>query len=341
MSITLAIDVMSGDFGPYITIPASINALLSNKKIKLLLVGDPKKILVLLKKTNFNCNKRVKIIPSKSIVTNEITFSQALKNKDSSMHIALTLVKEGKAEACISAGNTSVLVGLSTLLLKKLDGIKRPALMQMLSTNQDKRTILLDLGANIKCNSNMLIQFSILGSVFAEEILKIFNPRVGLLNIGREENKGKKYIQEAAKFLRFYSKINYIGYVEGNELLDGKTDVLVCEGFVGNIMLKTMEGVIKMFFSSLKNNKIKKRIWVMSILTRYFQKDLIKSFDYFKLDQYNGAFLLGLKNIVIKSHGSSNKNAFYLAIKHAEQIVRWKVLKKISSRLKIILPGSN
>lgn len=258
------------------------------------------------------------------------------------MRVALELVKEGRAQACVSAGNTGALMGLAKLLLKPIEGIERPALMTVLPHQQKGKTVVLDLGANVDCDSNMLVQFAIMGSVMAEEVLGINSPRVALLNIGEEETKGPDSIRDASALLKTMPSINYIGYLEANELLTGKTDVLVCDGFVGNVTLKTMEGVARMFFSLLKSQgEGKKRSWWLIILKHWLQKSLTRRFSHLNPDQYNGACLLGLRGTVIKSHGAANQRAFVVAIEQAVQAVARQVPMRIAARLESVLPKSD
>jgi glycerol-3-phosphate acyltransferase PlsX len=258
------------------------------------------------------------------------------------MRVALELVKEGRAQACVSSGNTGALMGLATLFLKPLDGIKRPALMTVLPHQQKGKTVILDLGANVDSDSAMLVQFAVMGSVMAEEVLGIANPRVALLNIGHEEHKGLESIRDAALSLKALPQINYIGYLEGNDLLTGKTDVLVCDGFAGNITLKTMEGVVRMFLSLFKSSEEgKKRSWWLTLLGRWMKKRLVRRFGHLNPDQYNGACLLGLRGTVIKSHGAANQHAFAVAINQAEQTVRRQVPERIAARLDAVLARSD
>lgn len=334
---------MGGDFGPSVTVPASLQALNSNPQLHLLLVGDPDAITPLLAKADSEQQSRLQIIPAQSVIASDARPSQAIRNsRGSSMRLALELVKEGRAQACVSAGNTGALMGLATLLLKPVGGIERPALMTILPHQQKGKTVVLDLGANVECGSTMLAQFAIMGSVMAEEILNIQHPRVALLNIGEEESKGLDSIREASVLLKAASSINYIGYLEANELLTGKTDVLVCDGFVGNVTLKTMEGVVRMFLSLLKSqSEGKKRSWWLFIVKYWLQKSLSRRFSHLNPDQYNGACLLGLRGTVIKSHGAANQRAFAVAIEQAVQAVQRQLPERIASRLESVLPGSN
>lgn len=342
--LTLALDVMGGDFGPSVTVPASLQALISNSELYLLLVGDPDAITpFLLDKADASQMERIRIIPAESVIASDARASQAIRtSKGSSMRVALELIKSGDAEACISAGNTGALMGLAKMIVKPLEGIERPALMTVLPNQQRTKTVVLDLGANVECDSTMLVQFAVMGSVMAEEVMGISNPRVALLNIGEEESKGLDNIRGAASILKNTPAINYIGYLEGNDLLTGKTDVMVCDGFVGNVTLKTMEGVIRMFLSLLKSSgEGGKKAWWLKWLGRIVQKKLAKRFSHLNPDQYNGACLLGLRGIVIKSHGGANQRAFAVAIEQAVQAVQRQVPKRIAARLKAVLPKSD
>ncbi|HCH49790.1 MAG TPA: phosphate acyltransferase PlsX [Proteus sp.] len=343
-NLTIALDAMGGDFGPRITVPACLRALASNPHLKILLVGQPDSISPLLANQNAELISRLQIIPAEHIVANDAKPSQAIRaSKGTSMRVALDLVKTGDAQACVSAGNTGVLMGLAKLRLSSIDGIERPALVSVLPNQKKSKTVVLDLGANVNCDSKMLVQFAVMGAVMAEEIAGIDSPKVALLNVGEEESKGLDNIREAATVLKATPNINYIGYVEGNELLTGKTDVLVCDGFAGNVSLKTMEGVIRVFLSLIKSSTTenKKTSWWMKILKKWLQKRLIKRFGHMNPDQYNGASLLGLRGIVIKSHGGANENAFTAAIEQAVQAVERQIPERIASRLKTVLPKSD
>ena len=341
--LTLAVDAMGGDFGPCVTVPASLQALASHTHLVLLLVGDPDIISSFLAKADSSLLGRVQVIPAESVIASDAKPSQAIRNsRGSSMRVALELVKEGHAQACVSAGNTGALMGLAKMLLKPLDGIERPALMTVLPHQQQGKTVVLDLGANVESDSDMLVQFAIMGAVMAEDVLEIDRPRVALLNIGQEETKGLETIRTASAVLRDTPQINYIGYLEGNDLLTGKTDVLVCDGFVGNVTLKTMEGVVRMFLSLLKSLEDgKKRDWWLKWVGRWLQKRLAKRFGHLNPDQYNGACLLGLRGTVIKSHGAANQRAFAVAIEQAEQAVRRQVPERIAARLDAVLARSD
>ncbi|HAY0637223.1 phosphate acyltransferase PlsX [Serratia rubidaea] len=341
--LTLALDAMGGDFGPCVTVPASLQALASNLQLHLLLVGDPDAISPLLAKADPHLLERLQVVPAASVIADDAKLSQAIRaSRGTSMRVALEQVNNGAAQACISAGNTGALMGLAKLLLKPLDGIERPALMTVLPNQQRSKTVVLDLGANVECDSTMLVQFAVMGAVMAEEVVGIAQPRVALLNIGEEESKGLDNIREAAAILRKTPTINYIGYLEGNDLLTGKTDVMVCDGFVGNVTLKTMEGVIRLFLSLLKSSGDGgKQAWWLKWLGRWLQKRVAGRFGHLNPDQYNGACLLGLRGTVIKSHGAANQKAFAVAIEQAVQAVQRQIPNRIAARLEAVLPKSD
>ncbi|MBS0974451.1 phosphate acyltransferase PlsX [Serratia rubidaea] len=341
--LTLALDAMGGDFGPCVTVPASLQALASNLQLHLLLVGDPDAISPLLAKADPHLLERLQVVPAASVIADDAKLSQAIRaSRGTSMRVALEQVNSGAAQACISAGNTGALMGLAKLLLKPLDGIERPALMTVLPNQQRSKTVVLDLGANVECDSTMLVQFAVMGAVMAEEVVGIAQPRVALLNIGEEESKGLDNIREAAAILRKTPTINYIGYLEGNDLLTGKTDVMVCDGFVGNVTLKTMEGVIRLFLSLLKSSGDGgKQAWWLKWLGRWLQKRVAGRFGHLNPDQYNGACLLGLRGTVIKSHGAANQKAFAVAIEQAVQAVQRQIPNRIAARLEAVLPKSD
>lgn len=339
--LTIALDVMGGDSGPSVTVPAALQALRSNPQLSLLLVGNPDDITPLLARADFEQRSRLQVIPAQSVIASDARPALAVRqSRGSSMRIALEAVKEGRADACVSAGNTGALMGLAKLLLKPLDGIERPALMTVLPNKEQGKTVVLDLGANVDCDAIMLVQFAIMGAVMAEEVVGIASPRVALLNIGEEETKGPESIRDAALMLKKLSSLNYIGYLEANELLTGKTDVLVCDGFTGNVTLKTMEGVVRMFLSLLKSQgEGQKRSWWLKIVKRWLQNSLMRRFGHLNPDQYNGACLLGLRGSVIKSHGAANQRAFSVAIEQAVQAVQRQIPQRIAARLESLYPA--
>ncbi len=337
---------MSGDFGPRTVVPAAIEALKRYPNLFIFLVGDPAEITPFLSKEKSHLNDnhlpsdRLSIVASTSIIANDMKPSQAIRHSQgSSMRMALELVRDKKAQACVSAGNTGALMGLSKLLLHALPGIDRPALVAILPALNRQSTVVLDLGANAECDSSMLIQFATMGSILAHVLLDVKAPRVALLNIGEEDIKGLDRIRAAASVLKSKENINYIGYLEGNELLTGKTDVLVCDGFVGNVTLKTVEGLITLFMSSFKFSTNRKS-WLVKLLSKWLQRKILKNFGYLDPARYNGACLLGLQSIVIKSHGSANQKSFLAAIEQAILAVKNNIPERIASSLSSSLPKS-
>lgn len=345
-NLTIALDAMSGDFGPRVIVPAAIQALNCYPNLSIFLVGDPAEINLFLSKENakfvkqYQQDHRLMLIESTSVIANDMKPAYAIRHSHgSSMRIALELVKNNRAQACVSAGNTGALMGLSKLLLHALVGIDRPALVAIIPALNNQNTVVLDLGANAQCDSDMLVQFAIMGQILAKTVLKIDHPRVALLNIGEEDTKGLDKIRAAAAILKSNDNINYIGYLEGNELLTGKTDVLVCDGFVGNVTLKTVEGLLKIFMSSFKLS-IGHNSLLMKLLSKWLQRKVSKNFGYLDPGRYNGACLLGLQSIVIKSHGSANQKSFFAAIEQAILAIQTNIPEKIASSLSSVLPKS-
>jgi glycerol-3-phosphate acyltransferase PlsX len=259
--------------------------------------------------------------------------SSAMRNKkDSSMRKVLDLVASGKAQACVSAGNTGALFTMAHLILKTLPGVERPALISSLPTrDENKQVFMLDLGANVFCDSHVLYQFGVMGSVLAEQIAKINKPRVALLNMGSESMKGSDHIKLAAVELSENKNINYIGFIEGHEIFSNKADVIVCDGFVGNVALNTCEGVARMVYK--KSKRVFNENIFIQILSRLLKKSIKKVFKTLNPDQYNGASLIGLRGIVVKSHGDANEKAFFAAILQAAKEVKHQVPEKINTTL--------
>ncbi|QYN47621.1 phosphate acyltransferase PlsX [Gilliamella sp. ESL0405] len=345
-NLTIALDAMSGDFGPRVVVPAAIQALNRYPNLSLFLVGDLTEIGLLLSKENskliaqYQDEGRLTLVKSTAVIANDMKPSYAIRHSEgSSMRIALEMVKDNQAQACVSAGNTGALMGLSKLLLHSLTGIDRPALVATIPALNNQNTVVLDLGANAECDSDMLVQFAIMGEILAKTVLNIENPRVALLNIGEEDIKGLDKIRAAASILKSNNQINYIGYLEGNELLTGKTDVLVCDGFVGNVTLKTVEGLIKIFMSSCKLS-FGHSSFIMKLLSKWLQRKIAKNFGYLDPGRYNGACLLGLRSIVIKSHGSANQKSFFAAIEQAILAIQTNIPEKIAISLSSALPKS-
>ncbi|UAX41554.1 phosphate acyltransferase PlsX [Pasteurella canis] len=333
--LTLALDVMGGDIGPRITIPASIIALEKDPMLSLLLFGDSQQILPLLENLPVSIQQRLTICHCSRKIDNEHGISYALRNsKGTSMRLAIEAVQKGEAQGCVSAGNTAALMGLSKILLQPLKGIQRPALISVIPTVDGEKSVMLDLGANIDCDAENLYQFALMGSIFAENSLNLVYPRIALLNIGSEDIKGHKSIRDAAVLLENDTALNYIGFIEGNFLLNGKADVIVSDGFAGNVALKTLEGAAKNVIALLKGkskNSLLKPIF--SWLLRHLFKDSYQRLKQINPDEYNGASLIGLTSIVVKSHGGANVDAFSYAIADAALQVRQQIPTKILAGL--------
>jgi len=301
---------MGGDQGAQICVPAGLAMLRQHEGLRLILVGKQEDIEPAL--ANLGAEKvRVRIQDAREVVTMDESPAEALrKKKDSSMRVAINLVKSGEAEACVSAGNTGALMATARYVLKTLPGIDRPAIMAIVPTKHG-HTYMLDLGANADCRAEHLFQFGVMGSVVAKVIENVDQPRVALLNIGEEDIKGNDMIREAAALLSD-SNLNYVGFVEGDSIPDRKADVIVCDGFTGNIALKTMEGtahLIKHYLVAGFNSGIYGRL--AGLVAWPVLRNLAKKLD---PRRYNGASLLGLNGIVIKSHGGADLMAFQQAI---------------------------
>ena len=331
---TIALDAMSGDLGADVVIPAAIDVLARNKTIRLILVGDEQQLSRKLQDFNTEQSDRLIIHHASQVVEMHESPSQAMrKKKDSSMRVAINLVDEGVADACVSAGNTGALMATSRFVLKTLSGVDRPAIISALPSIEG-HTHVLDLGANVDCSSEHLFQFAVMGSVLASAVDNIERPRVGLLNVGEEEIKGNERVKVASQLLS-ESDLNYIGFVEGDDIYKGGVDVVVCDGFVGNVALKTSEGLAKMISYFMKQE------FSRNVLTRIVGLITMPVLHAFrkKIDprRYNGASLVGLRGIVIKSHGGADKLAFANAIEIAMVEVDKAIPQRINSQLESIL----
>ncbi|MEQ1638395.1 MAG: phosphate acyltransferase PlsX [Methylococcales bacterium] len=336
MSLTLSIDAMGGDFGPEVTIPASLDCLKQNPRLKLILVGDEAILRPLMSQALLEFEGRLSMQHASQCVAMDESPSKALKNKkDSSMRVAINLVRDGVADACVSAGNTGALMATARFVLKMIPGIDRPAIITTLPSIYG-HTHALDLGGNVDSSAEHLLQFAIMGSEVVKAIEGVENPTVGLLNIGQEEVKGNEQVKAAAKLLE-NSHLNYIGYVEGNYFNAGSrhVDLIVADGFVGNVALKSIEGAAKMIGTSLKGAFNQNIFTRMVGLIAY---PVLKSFKK-RIDPrlYNGASFLGLRGLVIKSHGGADVLAFSTAIQLAEIEVEKNVIQKISEQVELIL----
>ncbi|MDO6426934.1 phosphate acyltransferase PlsX [Thalassotalea sp. 1_MG-2023] len=331
--LTIAIDVMGGDQGPLVTLPAAMLAIEKSADLKLILCGDNTLISNFLQQHQLEDHPRLSIKHTTDVVTMDEKPSSALRTKkDSSMRKAIDFVHSGQAHACVSAGNTGALFSIAHFVLKTLSTVERPALISALPTHHDdKHVFMLDLGANVFCDSSVLYQFGVMGTVMAEQVEGINKPRVALLNMGVEEIKGSDHIKMAATLLSENPDINYVGFIEGNDIFNNKADVIVCDGFVGNVALKTCEGVARLVYQKLKS-VLSQHIFAR-LLGRFFAPTLKKLFKALNPDQYNGASLIGLRGIVIKSHGNAGVTAFTNAIFEAMKEVERQVPEKITKKL--------
>ncbi len=328
MTTRIAIDCMGGDHGPSVTVPAAIRFIAAHPAANLLLVGQEDVLRPLLGTSADD--SRLRIVHASEIVGMDESPALALRNKkDSSMRVAINLVKSGEADACVSAGNTGALMAISRFVLKMLPGIDRPAICAPLPT-LNGHTHMLDLGANVDCGPEHLLQFGIMGAMLVAAMEHKERPTVGILNIGEEEIKGNEVVKAAAELLR-NSGLNFIGNVEGDGIYKGEADVIVCDGFVGNVALKTSEGLAQMLASSLRSEF--KRNWltkIAALIAISVLNNFKKRFDH---RRYNGAILLGLKGISVKSHGSADTLSFGNAIARAFDAAENRVLERISERL--------
>ncbi|NOQ14177.1 MAG: phosphate acyltransferase PlsX [Methyloprofundus sp.] len=336
MSLIISIDAMGGDHGVDTTVPASLDCLRSNPALQLILVGDEQILQPLLATALLEFKGRLSIQHASEQVEMHESPAKALRlKKDSSMRVAINLVKEGKADACVSAGNTGALMATAKFVLKMIPGIDRPAIMSSMPSIFG-HTHVLDLGANVDSSAEILLQFAIMGTEVVKALEDISAPKVGLLNIGEEDSKGNEQVKAAAKLLEA-SDLNYIGYVEGNSLNAGskKVDLIVCDGFVGNIALKSIEGAAKMITSVMKEAFGKNIFTQCAALISYPILKAIKN----RIDPrlHNGASFLGVKGLVIKSHGGADALAFKTAIQVAEVEVEKEVIQKISEHVELTL----
>ncbi len=325
---------MGGDFGPEVILPAAAKVLKKHRNLTIILAGDTEKLKATADAQNVHLDERLRIRHASQVVEMHDDPRLAIrKKKDSSMRVAIDLVKNGEAQAAVSAGNTGALMGTAKFVLKTLPGIDRPAICTTIPS-MTGHTHMLDLGANVDCTAEHLFQFAVMGSVLAEAIDNTDSPKVGLLNIGHEDSKGNAQVKEAHAHL-VNAPINYIGYVEGDDIYKGTADVVVCDGFVGNVSLKTSEGVAKMISHFMKQEFTK---GLYNKLAALIAMPVLKAFRS-RIDPraYNGASLLGLSGIVIKSHGSADVFAYANAIEIAVIEIEKAVPEHIRTRMEPLL----
>ena len=325
----IAVDAMGGDHGPKVTVPACLDFLSSDPDVELLLVGQPRALEAELSRLQPPAS-RLSVVEATEIVGMDEDVRTAIRTKKhSSMRIAIDLVKQGRAQACVSAGNTGALMGTAKFVLKTLPGIDRPAICAVLPTRTGQ-VYALDLGANADCTPEHLLQFAIMGSTLVKAVEGKASPTVGLLNIGSEEIKGNDVVKRAGELLRA-SPVNFYGNVEGDDIYKGTTDIVVCDGFAGNVALKTSEGLAKMLGDFLKEEYTRNLLSRLAAVVSY---PVIKRFRR-RVDarRYNGAALLGLRGIVVKSHGSADRLAFATALKRAASEASHGLIERIGEEI--------
>ena len=326
--ITIAVDCMGGDHGPRVTLPACTRFLDLHADVQLILVGLPQSM------AGYS-HARAKVVFASEVVTMDDPLEVALRRKkDSSMRVAIAQVKGGLAQAAVSAGNTGALMAISRYLLKTLDGIDRPAIAGQIPNAKGAATTVLDMGANVDCTAEHLLQFAVMGSALVSVLSGEENPTVGLLNIGEEAIKGNEVIKKAGELLRAAGKagdLNFYGNVEGNDIFKGTADIVVCDGFVGNVALKASEGLAGMIVDFLKREFSRNIFTKMAALTAYPVISALKK----RMDhrRYNGGALLGLRGLVFKSHGSADQLAFGFALGRAYDAARNNLLDRVRVRI--------
>lgn len=336
--ISIAIDAMSGDHGPKVVVPAAIQALKNFPQLKVILVGREDLLKFYLeehKHVSADILARITVHNASQIIAMDEPPASALRNKkDSSMRVALDLVHDNVVKACVSGGNTGALMATARFVLKTLSGIDRPAIISPMPSKRGL-VYVLDLGANVECQSEHLYQFAVMGSVLVSARHGKVKPTVGLLNIGSEAIKGTDAVKRAAELLTNSHGINYVGFVEGDDIFKGTVDVVVCDGFTGNVVLKAIEGLVKLILSLTK--KEFSRNWYNSLLGLLCKPLLTNIFSKLDPNKYNGGSLVGLRGVVIKSHGNANIDAFVNAIKvalvEAEKNVPDKINEEVSALL--------
>lgn len=336
MGITIAVDAMGGDHGPRVTVPGALAALTQDKEIRLILVGNQQQIEAQLNQAHA-ASDRVRIEPASQIVEMGEDPARALRGKkDSSLRVAINLIKAGEADACVSAGNTGALMATSRFVLKTLPGIDRPAIVAALPSLRGQVHVL-DLGANVNSPARLLLQFAIMGSVLVKHVENKPNPKVGLLNIGVEDIKGNDIVKEASELIQ-QSGLNYSGFVEGDAIYTGDVDVIVCDGFGGNVALKTSEGLAQMI-STIMKQEFKKSIFrrFAGLFALPVMNEFRRRIDH---RRYNGATLVGLNGIVIKSHGGADALAFrqslLVAITEVRKNLTQHIRDEISQTMRVL-----
>lgn len=323
---------MSGDHGPHIILPAVLQFQHENPDANLILVGDRSALSAQLQTTI----EAFEFIDSSEVISMEEKPSSALRNgQKSSLYLAVKAVADGKAQACVSAGNTGAMMAIGRYLLGTLPGIDRPAIATALPTRSGNSYVL-DLGANTDCTAENLLQFALMGSVLAEARDGITDPKVGLLNIGKESIKGNDLVKQSYNLINGNQHLNFIGFVEGDDIYSGVADVVVCDGFVGNIALKTSEGLARLVASTL-DTTFKSSLYgkLIGLMAKPVLNEVKRVLD---PGRRNGASLLGLQGIVVKSHGSANESSFLYAINQAYAEAKQNIPSRLDQKLSVLTP---
>jgi glycerol-3-phosphate acyltransferase PlsX len=331
---------MGGDHGPSVTIPAAISFLKHEPEAELILVGLEDVLRAELKKCNASTHPRLSVVHATEVVEMDDPIEVALRRKkDSSMRVAIELVKDGKASACVSAGNTGALMAVSRYVLKTMAGVDRPAICMTMPNQKGGPTYMLDLGANVDCEPHHLHQFAIMGSVLVTAMEGIARPTIGLLNVGTEEIKGNEVVKATAKLLREDHErgvLNFYGNVEGNDIFKGTTDLVVCDGFVGNVTLKAIEGLGRLVKSALTTEFRRNPLTMLGAL---ISRGALKNFsNLVNPSRYNGGTLLGLRGLVFKSHGGADSYSYEWAIKRSFDAAKYNVLEHLSEKIAELMP---
>lgn len=340
MTIKISIDCMGGDYGPSVTIPAAVAFVKHEPDAELILVGLEDVIRAELKKQNASDNARLSVVHATEVVAMDDPLEVALRRKkDSSMRVAVTLVKDGLAHACVSAGNTGALMAVSRYVLKTIPGVDRPAICFPMPNQKNSPTYMLDLGANVDCEAQHLHQFALMGSALVSALEGKAKPTVGLLNIGEEDIKGNEVVKQTAVLLRADHEkgvLNFYGNVEGNDIFEGTTDIVVCDGFVGNVVLKASEGLGRFLKTVIKTEF---KSGAINMLGAVIAQGALKSISQrMNPSRYNGASLLGLRGLVFKSHGGEDSYGYEWAIKRAFDAAKHDVLSRISTTIADLMP---
>lgn len=334
----IAIDAMGGDFGPRVAIPAALLALKKDPLLSVLLVGDLNEIQPHLPEKSPLLDRIILRHSDISVAMGDSPKHVLRHQKGSSIHVAVQAVADKEAEACVSAGNTGALAVISRYLLKMYPGVSRPAICSQLPAKGGE-CLMLDLGANLGCDADDLYQFALMGSAMAEVMQNKASPSVGLLNVGEEELKGTDLVREAAAILTASDAIRYEGFVEGSDIFSGQVDVIVCDGVSGNTALKTSEGVVRFLFQEIRKG-FKRTLYgrLVSVLVRPVLKGIKRSLN---PERYNGAVLLGLQGVVVKSHGAAEVEGFYRAIVHASQAAKSGLCRRVGEKVANSNTGMN